>query len=261
MYEQPRKEFTASDAPVAVSSHGSNNSNNVLESVSISNVLEEVLEGELAGFDRSIHMLGDGADAIFPAPATEHELDGYRKHKDLNTIGGTSMPTTLSSEMDDFMSFLQPDSSDFSSGVNIEKDLNYVPFHPPTYSSTSGTEITPTTIHFSKKQVVTPAQQLFTSMLIDMIRAYPLMMTRRETFPPFVHPHCYLYEGCNTFPQVLTNCMGIAQLFVSRTSDTRPFLWSTIVAEVRDMLSKVPMNLYMNFTNSLWLVLISEFNS
>ncbi|PCH05510.1 Hypothetical protein PENO1_007540 [Penicillium occitanis (nom. inval.)] len=241
VYEQPRKELTASEASVTVSSHGRRSNNNAVESIPISNPLEEVLDGDLAGFDPSRHMLGDDTNGSPAVSAPEHELNGYQKHKDLTTIGGTSMPTTMSSEMDNFMSFLQPDSFDLTSSINIEKGQNYVSVQPPTYSPMSGTEITTTTVHFSQKQIITPAQQLFTSMLIDMIRAYPLMMTRRETFPPFVHPHCYLYEGCNTFPQVLTNCMGIAQLFVSRTNDTRPFLWTTILAEVRDMLSKVPI--------------------
>lgn len=241
MYEQPRKELTASDAPVTVSSHGRNSNNNAVESIRISSLLEEVLDGDVAGFDPSRHILGDDTNGFPAVSATEQELDGYQKHKDLITIGGTSMPTTMSSEMDNIMSFLQPDSFDLTSSISIEKGQNYVSVQPPTSSPMSGTEVTTTTVHFSQKQIITPAQQLFTSMLIDMIRAYPLMMTRRETFPPFVHPHCYLYEGCNTLPQVLTNCMGIAQLFVSRTDDTRPFLWTTILAEVRDMLSKVPI--------------------
>ena len=258
MYEQPRKELTASEAPVTVSSHGRSSNNNAVESIPISNLLEEVLDVDVAGFDPSRHMLGDDSNGFPAVSTTEHELDGYQKHKDLITIGGTSMPTTMSSEMDNFMSFLQPDSFDLTSSINIEKGQNYVSVQPPTYSPVSGTEVTTTTVHFSQKQIITPAQQLFTSMLIDMIRAYPLMMTRRETFPPFVHPHCYLYEGCNTLPQVLTNCMGIAQLFVSRTNDTRPFLWTTILAEVRDMLSKVPI---FELFNSEWLVLIPKHNS
>lgn len=242
MYEQPRKELTASDASVNVSVHGSSNNNNVLEPIPISKVLEEVLDGDLAGFDPSRHMLSDDTNGFPAVSATNSDVDSFAKHKELNIIGDAPMSSTLSSEMDNFMSFLQPDSFDLSSGINIEKGQNDVPVQPPLYSSFSGTEVATTkTVHFSQKQIITPAQQLFTSMLIDMIRAYPLMMTRRETFPPFVHPHCYLYEGCNTFPRVLTNCMGIAQLFVSRTNDTRPFLWTTILAEVRDMLSKVPI--------------------
>lgn len=231
---------------MALSNHASSSNDDVLESPPIVNVLEEVLDGNLAGFGHSRHLLDDGGDDFLPNPAADYELDGYRGDKDLSTIDVTSMPTALPLEMDNFMSFLQPDSFDIGSGVSIEKGLKYVPVHRPLCLSMSGKEVTSDAVYFSKKQIVTPAQQLFTSMLIDMIRAYPLMMTRRETFPPFIHPHCYLYEGRSTFPQALTNCMGIAQLFVSRTDDTRPFLWTTILAEIRDMLSKV---LYSNSMN------------
>jgi hypothetical protein len=241
VYEQPRKESLANDALVPIGSHGSSSNTNAFGSVSTSNVLGDVLDGDLIGLDHSRYILGDGADNFLPTPATDSELGSFKKHKELSIIGDTPMPTTLPSEMDNFMSLQQPESFDFTSGISIENGLNYVPVPPPIPSSISGTELSTTTVHFSRNKIITPAQQLFTSMLIDMIRAYPLMMTRRETFPPFVHPHCYLYEGCNTFPQVLTNCMGIAQLFVSRTNDTRPFLWTTIIAEVRDMLSKVPI--------------------
>lgn len=241
VYERPRKELTTSDAPLAVGNHESHSNNGFSESAPTSNVREEVLDRGIAGFDHSRHVFGDDVEDFLPTLATNYELDSFKTPKDPSIIGGASIPTALSSQMDNIMSFSQSDSFDFNSIFSIEQSLNYFPVHLPRYSSTSGTEVTPTTVHFSKKHIVTPAQQLFTSMLIDMIRAYPLMMTRRETFPPFVHPHCYLYEGCNTFPQVLTNCMGIAQLFVSRTNDTRPFLWTTIMAEIRDMMSKVPI--------------------
>uniref|UniRef100_A0A093VVG0 Uncharacterized protein n=1 Tax=Talaromyces marneffei PM1 TaxID=1077442 RepID=A0A093VVG0_TALMA len=219
--------------------HRSRSNTNALELVSTSNVLGDVLDGDLGGLDHSRHMLSDNTNGLSAVSATDSELDSFKQHKELSAIGDTPMPTTLSSEIDDFISFLQTNSFDFAAGISVEKGLSYVPVQPPIPSSIPGSEIATTTVHFSRKRIVTPAQQLFTSMLIDMIRAYPLMMTRRETFPPFVHPHCYLYEGCNTFPQVLANCMGIAQLFVSRTNDTRPFLWATILAEVRDIMSRV----------------------
>ncbi|QGA13108.1 hypothetical protein EYB26_000753 [Talaromyces marneffei] len=225
--------------PRSFSSHRSRSNTNALELVSTSNVLGDVLDGDLGGLDHSRHMLSDNTNGLSAVSATDSELDSFKQHKELSAIGDTPMPTTLSSEIDDFISFLQTNSFDFAAGISVEKGLSYVPVQPPIPSSIPGSEIATTTVHFSRKRIVTPAQQLFTSMLIDMIRAYPLMMTRRETFPPFVHPHCYLYEGCNTFPQVLANCMGIAQLFVSRTNDTRPFLWATILAEVRDIMSRL----------------------
>jgi hypothetical protein len=138
-------------------------------------------------------------------------------------------------EMDCFMSLLQPNNDlDFLVDFSPDKPSDFVlPVQPPMSPALT------TVAHFSRNQIMTPVQQIFTTMLIDMIRAYPLMMTRRETFPPFVHPCCYLNDSQDTLPQVLTNCMGLAQLFVARTDDTRPFVWATIMAEVRDIVDKV----------------------
>ncbi|KAL6406989.1 Fatty acyl-CoA reductase [Ilyonectria robusta] len=53
------------------------------------------------------------------------------------------------------------------------------------------------------------------------------MMLRRQTFPPFIHPHWH--KPC--LPEKLASCMSIAQLFVARTPETRLFLWRIIEAE------------------------------
>lgn len=82
----------------------------------------------------------------------------------------------------------------------------------------------------------TGIQQTCATMIIQMIYAYPRMMTRRETLPPFIHsfsPASDAQDGQN-LPVYLINCMGIAQLFTVRTNDTRPFLWATIRAEMRN---------------------------
>ncbi|KAE9365144.1 hypothetical protein N431DRAFT_353379, partial [Stipitochalara longipes BDJ] len=74
------------------------------------------------------------------------------------------------------------------------------------------------------------------TMIIDMIHAYPRMMMRRETFPPFIHACSPAGEGSderNKLPENLTNCMGITQLFAVCNDDTRLFVWGTIWAELR----------------------------
>lgn len=150
-----------------------------------------------------------------------------------------SLPS--SEEMNNWMSSLQPTDFDFSiPDFSPEKAVDVVfpmePLLPPTIlCSQVSTEVA----HFSRNKIITPMQQIFSSMVTDMIRAYPLMMTRRETLPPFVHPCCYLHDRSDSLPEALTNCMGIAQLFVHRTDDTRPFVWATIRAEVRDLVQKV----------------------
>ncbi|KAF4968606.1 hypothetical protein FSARC_4030 [Fusarium sarcochroum] len=64
-------------------------------------------------------------------------------------------------------------------------------------------------------------------VIMQMLYAYPQMMLRRQTFPPFIHPHWHEPR----LPGTLANCMSIAQLFAARTPETEPFLWRMIAAE------------------------------
>ncbi|RGP70903.1 ATP-dependent dna helicase pif1 [Fusarium sporotrichioides] len=81
-----------------------------------------------------------------------------------------------------------------------------------------------------------PSLQHASRVVMQMLYAYPRMMLRRQTFPPFIHPHWHQEH----LPEALGNCMSIAQLFASRTPETMPFLWKIIAAEqgrFRDKLS------------------------
>ena len=71
-----------------------------------------------------------------------------------------------------------------------------------------------------------------TRFIVQMLRSYPTMMLRRETFPPFIHAHGH-GQGSHTLPAPLANGMAIAQLFASRTSETKPFLWHSVRSESR----------------------------
>ncbi|RGP73082.1 ATP-dependent dna helicase pif1 [Fusarium longipes] len=64
-------------------------------------------------------------------------------------------------------------------------------------------------------------------IIMQMLYAYPQMMLRRQTFPPFIHPHWHQKQ----VPETLSNCMGIAQIFASRTPESEPFLWKMIDSE------------------------------
>jgi len=95
--------------------------------------------------------------------------------------------------------------------------------------------------HFAKTPFQS-AHKACASIIIDMIHAYPRMMLRRETFPPFVHaysPTADTEDDANRLPLYLTNCMGIAQLFAVCNNDTRPFVWATIRAEMRGFKSRM----------------------
>jgi len=70
--------------------------------------------------------------------------------------------------------------------------------------------------------------------ILQAIRAYPRMMLRKATFPPFIHPHWY-----GSLPTPLANCMGIAHMFSARTVETEPFVWQTIRTEQQRLMDEV----------------------
>ncbi|KAL6812491.1 hypothetical protein J3E69DRAFT_123496 [Trichoderma sp. SZMC 28015] len=65
--------------------------------------------------------------------------------------------------------------------------------------------------------------------LTHAIHAFPQMMMRRQTFPPFIHAHWHMSE----LPETLANCMSIAQIYSTRTPETRLFLWRMIGVELQ----------------------------
>ncbi|KAL0943087.1 C6 finger domain [Colletotrichum truncatum] len=81
-----------------------------------------------------------------------------------------------------------------------------------------------------------PAAESLAPVIRQAIASYPLMMLRRTTFPPFIHPH----RDKSRLPEPLANCMGIAALFASRNNDTRPFLWKSIWEEQERCLREMP---------------------
>ena len=85
-----------------------------------------------------------------------------------------------------------------------------------------------------------PHTQHNADLIIQSLRSFPTMMIRRETFPWFIHPHSQLLSKSTVaLPEALSNCMSIAQMFASRTSETKHFLRQIIGAEHRQFISDV----------------------
>lgn len=93
-----------------------------------------------------------------------------------------------------------------------------------------------------------PIAHCTANVVMRMLRAFPQMMLRRETFPPFVHAHWHRHSHDNStesaLPTPLVSCMGIAQVFASQNLETRPFLWRSIQMEQRSAAEKVDPVLY-----------------
>ena len=190
-------------------------------------------------------------ESTLPSPGDDDRLEG--RSQMLPSTSAIAAPT-----LDEESSFMTLFSDTYDSIENVfnnfglqQDDASYfydgkqlMPIYSPNLptmlmqaaatetSPSSGLAIRP---HFTKIDVKTGIQQMCATLIIDMIHAYPRMMTRRETLPPFVHPCSYAEDDRDKLPVNLTNCMGIAQLFAARTVDTHAFVWSTVRAETRGM--------------------------
>ena len=75
-----------------------------------------------------------------------------------------------------------------------------------------------------------PSAKMSALFLNRIIGSYPAMMVRKETFPPFIHPHTSSGDGAH-LPEPLLNCTRLAQMFVNRSKETSKFVWRTIKME------------------------------
>ncbi|KAF4503590.1 short chain dehydrogenase family [Fusarium agapanthi] len=153
-------------------------------------------------------------------PRTSNELEAVNEFISYET---PSAPLGL----DDFTNdFISPLTTDPSGLMPASLDM----FQP---SITNDMQIRVPPRSLSSKGDLTRVSNRLSSMqhasrvIMQMLYAYPQMMLRRQTFPPFIHPHWHL----ETLPETLGNCISVSQLFATRTPETRPFLWRMVAAE------------------------------
>jgi hypothetical protein len=89
----------------------------------------------------------------------------------------------------------------------------------------------------TKLNLVDPVSRHNARLIVQAFRAYPYMMLRRDTFPPFIHPQWHL--DALALPWPIANCMSIARLYVSRNEDTASFLWRAMQSESQRCLDEV----------------------
>lgn len=70
------------------------------------------------------------------------------------------------------------------------------------------------------------------SLISGIVRAYPKMLLRKNTLPPFIHPS-------SSFPEPLAICLSIAQMFNTRTDASRAFIDQTIDSERQRLVDEV----------------------
>lgn len=83
--------------------------------------------------------------------------------------------------------------------------------------------------------------QFIATSVLEMIRTYPLMMLRIETFPSFIHGHWHRQSNNtqSSMPEPLVNCIGIAQIFASHSTESKSYLWHLVKMEQGSFIEKV----------------------
>ncbi|RSL49951.1 hypothetical protein CEP54_012181 [Fusarium duplospermum] len=146
----------------------------------------------------------------------------------------SEIPSQSSLELDIFT--LDPNLEGYSFESLLVSNTAISPQRPiqsylPSPENTSETQITIRSLSAKADLTRLPYQREAShhaaKLVLQTLYAFPQMMLRRKTFPPFIHPQWH--EPC--LPEILANCMSIAQLFAARTPETRAFLWRTINAE------------------------------
>ena len=72
-------------------------------------------------------------------------------------------------------------------------------------------------------------------LIVEALYAIPDQMLRRETFPPFIHPHWSL----SALPESLAVCMNLASVYSSRAPEMRAFLWRTKLTEQKRAVERI----------------------
>ncbi|KAI1811603.1 hypothetical protein GGS20DRAFT_562317 [Poronia punctata] len=84
-----------------------------------------------------------------------------------------------------------------------------------------------------------PRQQASVLFLLDMLRALPHMMSRRETFPLFIHGHWQQPEP----PKALLDCMNISRLYMASTLSPRDrtIYYTALAEETSHLMHMLPL--------------------
>jgi hypothetical protein len=85
-----------------------------------------------------------------------------------------------------------------------------------------------------------PQAPIASMMLGQIIASIPYMMTRKETFPPFIHHGCHDHsQDSNELPEILKDCMGLAHMFHTKTKASNKMFWRSVRMEQEKLYTQV----------------------
>ncbi|KAB5576196.1 hypothetical protein GE09DRAFT_1094944 [Coniochaeta sp. 2T2.1] len=93
---------------------------------------------------------------------------------------------------------------------------------------------------FEHRTLPRPNQTPLVSLAKQILRSYPYMMLQKAALPPFIHRFqpSWANTGEARSQQSLITCIGLVQLFKSRTDSNRNLVWRLIKLEQERMMSQ-----------------------
>lgn len=193
---------TSSDFSSNFSSNSSNSSDSLADLMDIGNpsLLED--NGTLVSLD--------------PTYATFDSVDALTYNISNDHVAFNSVSGVLGASSSDGVNFALP-----SWNVPFDFSLNQ-----PTMAVANNKDGAMYLTRIGKSNVLV---QRSADLIVDALYAVPEQMRRRETFPPFIHPHWHM----SSLPEPLAVCMHISQMYALQNKELRPFIWRSILAEQR----------------------------
>ena len=89
-----------------------------------------------------------------------------------------------------------------------------------------------------RPRVETGAQRI-ASLILNVLKSYPLMMLRHNTLPPFVHPHLISSNVEETAMEPLTDCISLVHMISSEVKGSRKLFWKNVRLECERLCQEV----------------------
>jgi hypothetical protein len=125
-----------------------------------------------------------------------------------------------------------PTSADLSSLAQIQQSHPFLTSIPPS----------PTfNVHWMvKRPNLEKGTSRSANLMFHTLKSYPLMLLRRNTFPPFIHPSAISFEYVeNSSLNPLANCINLVHMIGSWVQGSRKLFWKNVGMECQRICEEV----------------------
>ena len=84
---------------------------------------------------------------------------------------------------------------------------------------------------FNTRPKLNPSTQRTTTLILHILKSYPLIVMRDNALPPFIHPHALSLHADNLNMEPLNNCLSLMQMLKPRNNASRKLFWTNVKME------------------------------